>query len=144
MQLFFKRRASYIACKNLLTLPCEKTLRNYFGKFGTAGSVEECKTAVNTVFQKLEGQKLCFITADEVHIKPSIRYRANHIIGFAEDEEESCAAKTVLAVMINFFGGQPAFVARLLPVKSLDAEFLFPQLLWLIQIIHEAAACRKR
>ena len=41
------------------------------------------------------------------------------------------------ALMISTQMGKPAFVARLIPVYSLTAEFLFDQVSKLIEIIHE-------
>ena len=69
-------------------------------------------------------------------MKPGGRYQGGHIIGYAEDEP-SKIAKTVLALMISTQMGKPAFVARLIPVYSLAAEFLFDQVSKLIEIIHE-------
>ena len=139
MNLFLRSRNAYKALRQLLILPSDKTLRGYFGKLGSSGSAEECKLVVQRIFDPLEDNKtFCYITADEIYVKPSIRYRANHIIGFAVDQEEPCPAKTILALMVNFFLEQPAFVARLIPVNKLLAEFLYDQLLWLIKIVHEA------
>ena len=69
-------------------------------------------------------------------MKPGAQYQGGHIIGYAEDEP-SKIAKTVLALMIFTQMGKPAFVARLIPVYSLTAEFLFDQVSKLIEIIHE-------
>ena len=57
------------------------------------------------------------------------------------DQEEPCPTKTIFALMIIFFRDQSAFVARLLPMKNLSAEFLYDQIRWLIfvlDIIHKA------
>ena len=79
---------------------------------------------ISNVFSKLNGfEKYCFITADEIHVKPSLQFQKDKIIGFAADVDEPCVAKTVLAVMINPSIRAPAFVARLLPVFSLKYEF---------------------
>ena len=44
-------------------------------------------------------QKWCKILIDEVHIKPAIRYRGNHLIGSAIDDPTK-AARTALTIMI--------------------------------------------
>ena len=57
---------------------------------------------VSNVFSKLDGfQKYCSITADEIHVKPSLQFQKVKVIGFAEDIDYPCVAKTVLAIMIN-------------------------------------------
>ena len=85
-----------------------------------------------------DNQKSCFISVDEIHIKPGISYRGNHLIGHAVDTDTPQAATTVLAMMINPSLGAPAFVGRLLPVFSLKAEFLYDQVTKMINVIHEA------
>lgn len=138
MNIFFRSRNCYNALRKYLVLPCDNTLRNYFGKLGTVGSMEECKTVVKNVFDELHGlDKVCFITADEIYVKPAVRYRANHIIGMAVDQEPPKPARTVLAFMLNFLFGTPAFVARLLPVLTLKSDFLLEQVMLLMQTIHE-------
>ena len=65
-------------------------------------------------------QKYCSITAGEIHVKPSLQFQKDKVIGFAAHIDYPCVAKTVLAIMINPSMGAPAFVARLLPVFSLN------------------------
>ena len=64
---------------------------------------------------------------DEIHIAPSIRYRGGHRIGSSVDQPEK-AAKTVLGLMVETMYGGTSFMARLIPVFSLDAKFLFEQI----------------
>ena len=88
LDLFLRSRNACRAMREYLILPCEKTLRSYFGKLGSAGSLEECKTVIANVFEKLsEQEKMCFITADEIYVKASVRYRAGHIIGMSVDQD---------------------------------------------------------
>ena len=79
-----------------------------------------------------------YISANEIYIKPSIRYRGGLVIGFAENEETPAAARTVLALMINFLGGTPAFVARISPVLDLKHEYIQNLLMNLVTTIHKA------
>ena len=113
-----------------------KTVKSYFGKLGSPDSLSECS---EVVFSKLDGfQKHCFITADEIHVKPSLQFQKDKVIGFAADVKNPCIAKIVLAIMINPSMGAPAFVARLLPVFSLKCDFLINQINIVMNIVHEA------
>ena len=58
--------------------------------------------------------------------------------GFAQNQDTPTPARTVLALMINFLRGTPAFVARLIPVVNLKHAFLVNLLLTLVEIIHRA------
>ena len=85
-----------------MILPNEKTLRSFFGKFNSAGSASECIQAVIDVFSALEdSEKIVFISADEIYVKPAIRYRSGNVIGFAQNHDTPTPAKTVLCAMIN-------------------------------------------
>ena len=117
----------------------DKTIHSFFGKFGSAWSESECVQAMNDVFASLEEhEKYVFISADEIYVKPSIRFRAGHVIGFAQNQETPTPAKTVLALMINFVRGAPAFVARVSPVLNLKHEYLLNIILDLVKVIHSA------
>ena len=90
------------------------------------------------MFSTLEDhEKFVFISADEIYVKPAIRYRGGNVLGFAQNHDTPTPAKIVLAAVINFLRGSPAFVARLVPVANLKHEFLIDLLLVLISIIHE-------
>ena len=134
---YLRSRNCYAAFRDTLALPHPKTIKNYFGKLGTPGSLEECSKVIATVFNKLEGSQIfCKILFDEIHIKPSIRYRGGHVIGFSVDQEDK-PAKTVLALMVDPLMGGPAFVARLVPIYSLKSDLLFDQINILLKLIHE-------
>ena len=79
-------------------------------------------------------RKFVFISADEIYVKPAIRYRGGNVLGFAQKHDTTTPAKTVLAAMINFLRGSPAFVARLMPVANLKHAFLVDLLLVLVSI----------
>ena len=94
---------------------------------------------VQTVFSTLEGMQLfCKILVDEVTVQPAIRYRGNHLVGYAVDQQGR-AARTVLALMAAPLMGAPAFVARLIPLYSICADLLFDQIVKLIEIIHDCS-----
>ena len=95
---------------------------------------------VGRVFIKLDdNKKIYFISADEVYVKPAIEFRGDHTVGMAVNQGQLCPAKTVLTIMNNPIFSAHAFVARLLQVNNLAAEFLFEQLPILINIIHESS-----
>ena len=89
------------------------------------------------VFSSLnDGQKHCFISFDEIHIKPGFQYQGKYVFGNAQNTDVPVPAKTILAVMINPSYGAPAFVARLVPVFNLKADFLFSILNPIIELVH--------
>ena len=138
VELMLRSRNCYKALRDILALPSIKTIKSYFGKLGSPDSLRKCSEDISNVFSKLNGfEKYCFITADEIHVKPSLQFQKDKIIGFTADVDEPCVAKTVLAVMINPSMGAPAFVARLLPVFSLKYEFLMNQVNIVMKIIHD-------
>ena len=137
--LYLRSRNAYRALRLILILPHEKTLHSFFGKFGSAGNAGECVQAIIDAFSTLEDhEKFVFISADEIYVKPAIRYRGGNVIGFAQNHDTPTPAKTVLAAMINFLRGSPASVARLVPVVNLKHKLLVDLLLVLISIIHES------
>ena len=115
-----------------------KTIKSLFGKIESPGSINECKETVLKVFSTLNNeQSYCKVLADEIHMKPSVRYQKVHVIGYSIDEPTK-AAKTILALMVCPILGGPAFVARLIPVFSLKHGLLYDQLLKLLTIIPES------
>ena len=105
-------------------LPCVKTIHSFFGKFRSAVNENECVQAVSDVSASLEEQeKFVFISAGEIYVKPSIRFRAGYIIGLAQNQEKLTPAKTLLALMIKLVRGIITFVARLSPVLNLKHEY---------------------
>ena len=134
---YLRSRNAYRLLRSILILPNEKTLRAFFGKFASAGDSSECIQAIIDVFSTLDHDHRKFVSADEIYVKPAIRYRGGHVIGFAQNHDAPTPAKTVLVLMINFLRGTPAFVARLALVTNLKHEFLVELLLTVVKIIHE-------
>ena len=76
LNIFFRNRNYYNPLRKYLVLPSDRTLRTYFGKLGTVGSMEECKIVVKNVFDEIHSsEKSCFVAADEMYVKPAVRYR---------------------------------------------------------------------
>ena len=118
-------------------MPSMKSIHKLFGNMSTAGSVNECREVVsNTLGNFKEKQKWCKLLIDEVHIKPAIRYRGSHLIDSAIDDP-SKAARTALTIMICPLMGAPAFVARILPIYSINHKLLYDAISKIISIIHE-------
>ena len=102
----------------------------------SVGSLQECRETATTVFQKYEGfQKYSKILVDEVHIKPAVCYQGNHLIGYSADCSDKPAC-TMLGLMVCPLMGE-SFIARFIPVYSINADLLFDQIQKLITIIHE-------
>ena len=78
------------------------------------------------------------MTFDEIHIKPGLQYQGKYVLGNAQNTTDPIPANTILAVMINPSFGKPAFVARLIPVINLKAEFLFEFVKSVIKLVHDA------
>ena len=139
LEIFLRRRNAYKVLRQFLILPCGRTLRSYFGKLGSAGSDGECRAVISNVFSQLDGlNTCCYITADEIYVKPSVSYRAGEIVGLGVDQDPPRPAKTILALMVNFIYSTPAFIARMLPITTLVADFMIEQVELLIKIIHES------
>ena len=137
INLYLRSRNCYNALRETLALPGRKTINSYFGKLGDPAAIEECKSVIMQVFSTLtELEKICYVQVDEIHIKPSIRYQGGHVLGYSVDDP-SKAAKTVLAMMITPMMGKPSFVARLLPIFSLNHEMLHNELVTLLGIIND-------
>ena len=137
INLYLKSRSCYKQLSETLLLPTAKTVKSFFGKLGSPGSIEDCKRVVSDVFSSLDRkQKFCKIIIDEIHVKPSIQYQGGHIVGYSEDHPDK-PAKTILTFMVSPLLGGPAFATRLIPVHSLKHEMMMEQLLMLIQIIHD-------
>ena len=109
IELMLHSRSCYKALLNILALSSIQTVKSHFGKLGSPESLDACKEVVSNVFSKLDGfQKYCSITADEIHVKPSLQFQKDKVIGFAADIDYPSVAKTVLAIMINPSMGTPA------------------------------------
>ena len=78
---------------------------------------------------------------DEIHIKPGLQYQGKYVLGNAQNTTEATPANTMLAAKINPSFGAPAFIARLIPVINLKADFLFEIVKLVINIVHNAGGC---
>ena len=53
INIFLRSRNSYRAIRELVVLRHEKTIKSYFGKLGSPGSLSECASVIKTVFEKV-------------------------------------------------------------------------------------------
>jgi hypothetical protein len=114
-----------------------QTLKRHLGGLGTVGTDRDCELIVKSNFDhSTPTQRCCSIIFDEVYARPSLRFTGCHIVGFAEDAPEQLA-HTVLVMMVKPFMGASPFVARLAPTFSLQPQFLFDQVVRLIQIVYQ-------
>ena len=71
-----------------------------------------------------------------MYIKPSLTYHGGEVFGKAIDQSDKLA-KTICCIMVKCLYGSPEFVAKLLLVSNLTAEFLHSQVKPIIQAIQE-------
>ena len=139
IELYLSSRATYGILRQILNLPHPDILKKKLGSLNGICSADDARNrpTINAIFNKLEGlQRVCFIIFDEIYVKPSIRLRGNHLIGYSEDEP-SRPARTVLTFMIRPLMGGKSSVVRLIPIFSLKADFLYEQLISLLRLISE-------
>ena len=135
--LYLQSRSCYSALREYVTLPHPNTIKSFFGTLGNPGDIADCENTMKQVLSKLSHkERYCKILVDEIHIKPAIRYQGNHVVGFSCDDS-SKAARTVVAIMIAPSMGKPAFVCRLILVYSLTHDFLYEQVLKVIELLHK-------
>lgn len=92
---------------------------------------------INCIFSKLQPQqKKCLLIFDEMYVLPSLRFRANHLLGEASDQPDKLARR-ILSIMVKPLCGGPAFLLRMVPVYLLTAQFLFNQLACAIRCVQE-------
>ena len=71
------------------------------------------------MFEKFQGEEShCKILLDDIHIKLGVQFQGGKLLGLQADDPQKLN-KIVLALMVA------SFVARLIPIFSLKAEFLF-------------------
>ena len=128
LQLFLSSRNAYRCLSNVLALPAAATLKKNLGKFSRVGGLEECEATIASVFEELnEGQRNSCLLFDKMYVKPSIRYRGGHLLGYSIDEPAQ-TAKTILDIMLKPIFGGPAFVCRLLLIHRLQPNLVVEEL----------------
>lgn len=137
LRLYLASKSGYREMRSTMTLPHPKTLKKGLGPLHTTGGLEDCEEMVNICFNDLSNaQRDCIIIFDEVYVKPSLRFRGGHVFGEAADQP-GCLATTILAILVKPLMGGPAFIARLIPIRVLNKDFLYDQLDTVVGIINK-------
>lgn len=93
---------------------------------------------LKAVFSKVEiCQKSCILLLDEVYVKPALQYHGGNIFGKATNKPD-VLANTILSFMIVCQFGGPKFLYKLLPVASLDTDFLHQQTNLIVKTIAQS------
>ena len=135
-EYFALSRSAYSRLRENLELPCIATLTCLTSKIKSASD----PSFISNVFSKLpEEQKICFIIIDEVYVKSMLQYHGGVLFGKAVNKPEK-VANTILSFMVCCLQGGPKFLCKMLPVKELNADFLYEQTKMLLNILKNAGA----
>ena len=116
-------RALYKKIAADFELPCIRTLERITSKFGSHG---ESKFLDNVFTHHEERQRKCVLLLDEVYAKAALLLHGSSLFGKAVNNPSKLAT-TVLSLMLKSAFGGPEFIAKMLPVTKLDADFQFSQ-----------------
>ena len=83
-------------------------------------------------------QKNAVFLIDKVYVKPTLQYCGGTLFGHAANKPD-VFANTILTFMLKFIGG-PKFVCKMIPVRQLDANFLFQHTQQLLFTIKDCKA----
>lgn len=122
-ELFLNSRSAYRKLSNNLAIPTQNTTMKNLGSFATMGSAEQVRRISSTVFASKDSRIKCILLFDEVYVKPSIRYRSGHVVGYSIDKPDE-AARTVLAFMVKLLFEKrtcSTYVVRLIPIHTLTS-----------------------
>ena len=96
---------------------------------------------LNTIILSLpDRQKNLISLIDEVYVKPTLQYSGGTSFGLAVNNPE-LLSNTILTFMISarLVLGEPKLVCKMLPVRKVDAKFLFKQASLLTSAIQKFA-----
>ena len=143
MNLYLNSKSCYkmLRSENILALPAPKTLQGNIGNFNSMGTDADAEQVSKLVFSHVGQSPNCFIVFDEIYVKPSLRLRGGHIMGYSADRPEELA-RTILALMVRLIfpakKSLSSFVIKFFPIFSLKADFLTVQLKNVIQLVQKA------
>ena len=135
-EYFALSRSTYNRLREDFELPSISTLTNLTSK---VKSQDDESFIVNAFKNLPEDQKKWFIVLDEVYVKALLQYHGGILFGKAVNKPDQMA-NTVLSFMVVCLNGGPKFLTKMLPVKELDADFLFEQTNFLIDSLKKAGA----
>ena len=114
MSIYSKSRSTYIDLLKHITLPSVRYMQRLTSQVDRVGDVEFVKQLASDL---KEEQKLCFLLADEVFVKPGFQYHGGSVYGLAQNKENE-KARTILALMVCCSFGGPKFVYKLHPLAE--------------------------
>ena len=112
-----------------------KTLTRLSSKVKCVDDANYLKTLLNNLND--DRQKSCVLILDEVYVKSMLTYHGGVLFGHAVNKP-NVLANTVLGFMIVTMFGGPKYLHKMLPVRNLDATFLFEQTNTVISSIKHA------
>ena len=120
-EYFSLSRSCYIRLRQDLELPNVKTVI----RLTSITKNTDDRRFFQSVFLNLnEKQKSSVLLVDEVYVKPSLQFHGGNLFGHAVNKP-SLLANTVLIFMTACLFGGPKFVCKMIPIRQLDARFLF-------------------
>ena len=89
LRMFLFSRSAYRYMRSILCLPHPSTLIKGLGITVNMGSESIAANVCSLYFSNVTSlQKCCILLFDEVYVKPSVRYRSGHVVGYAADEPD--------------------------------------------------------
>ena len=135
-EYFATSRTLYNKLRQDFGLPSLKTLNRVSSQVNNSSDF----TFISNVVSKLnERQKKFILLLDEVYVKPLLTYHGGMLFGKASNNPEHLATTVLGFMLVSPFGG-PSFLAKMLPVWKLDADFMFQQTQLLLSHIKNSGA----
>ena len=124
-------RALYSKLAKDYQLPEVRTLQRLTSKVGKQDDVSFLKNVFSNVEEKM---RRCILMLDEIYVNSAMLLHGGHLFGKAVNDPSKLAT-TILTMMLKCGFGGPEFVAKMLPVVKLDAQFQFKETLSLLENI---------
>ncbi|XP_065644326.1 uncharacterized protein LOC136075356 [Hydra vulgaris] len=123
-EYFSLSRSAYNRIREDFELPSLRTL----GRITSKCKSLDDTTYIRHIFSNLrdDRQKTCILLLDEVYVKPMLQYHGGIVFGKSVNKPHLLANTVLSFLVVTLFNG-PKFLYKMLPVRELDAEFLFEQ-----------------
>ena len=122
-EYFATSRALYTRLCKDYQLPSVRTLTRLTSKFSAIADTQ----LISKLFGKVPKlRRKCVILIDEVYVKAALRFHGGTVFGKAANDPTQLA-RTVLCMMVKCLFGGPSFLAKMIPVRKLDADFQYNQ-----------------
>ena len=120
-EYFATSRTLYKRLREDYELPSISTLTRLTSK---VNKIDDTQVIKNVFYNVEEKQKTCILLIDEVYVKPSLMYHGGSVFGKAVNKPDELANTMLAFFVVTFFGG-PKFLLRMIPIRGLDAAFMF-------------------